>query len=259
MARRRFFVDRIQEGLAEITGERAWHLARVLRAQPGQVYELSDNQRVYLGRVELATKDRVLFQLLAPLPAELPPLRLTLLLALIKFDRFEWALEKVTELGVERVVPIITSRSEKGLELGARKRLARWERIALEAAQQARRSFLPRILPPTSLEQALYTGEAYRYRLEELPGTPHLLAVLPPDRLRRPEDQVAILVGPEGGWTDRERELATGQGWQAASLGPFILRAETAAMAAVALLSGAWAAAPRGCLPIPATGRNAPQ
>src|SRR5882757_3319150 len=106
-------------------GESAHHVGRVLRAQPGQVYELSDGSRVRLGRVENVTRDEVVFALLEEVPSYQPAIHTTLLLAIVKFDVFEWALEKATELGVAAIVPVATARSEKGLIAGSAKRAER--------------------------------------------------------------------------------------------------------------------------------------
>src|SRR5215471_18178546 len=141
--RRRFFVDEVRNGRAEIAGDDARHLTRVLRVAPGQRYEISDNRDVYLAEIESARKERVLFRTLEKLAAPEPALRVTLCAALIKFDRFEWTIEKATELGVARIVPVIAVRTEKGLDRAAHKRIERWRRIALEASQQARRARLP--------------------------------------------------------------------------------------------------------------------
>jgi 16S rRNA (uracil1498-N3)-methyltransferase len=238
MARRRFFVDAIRNGRAELHGEAAEHLRRVLRAERGQRYEISDNESVYLAEIEGFGKARVQFRVLEELEAGAPPVRITLLASLIKFDRFEWILEKATELGVERVTPVAAARSEKGLDKAAGKRLDRWRRILLESSQQARRARLPEITEPIPFARALETAEIHRLILEEQPGAPLVHSVLPPNRA--PEDTLALLVGPEGGWTDEERAVARERGWQAISLGPGILRAETAAIAALAVLTCAW-------------------
>src|SRR5689334_12492173 len=100
LARRRFFVDHISADRAELTGDDARHLARVLRAEPGQRFELSDNQQAYLAEITAVTAARVTFRILEPVPAVPPSPHITLYAALIKFDRFEWLIEKATELGV---------------------------------------------------------------------------------------------------------------------------------------------------------------
>jgi 16S rRNA (uracil1498-N3)-methyltransferase len=237
MARRRFFVEAIQRGHARITDQDAHHLTRVLRVEPGQKFEISDNRNVYLAEVETARKDLVSFAILNEIDAPEPVVHTDLFAALIRFERFEWLLEKATELGVDRVTPIQTDRSEKGLEHAAEKRLGRWSRIAREASEQSRRTRLPEIESAIRLEDALQAGEGYRYALEEAEAPP-ILSVLPDTR--QPGDRVALLVGPEGGWTDRERAAIAAAGWKPVSLGQNILRAETAALAALAIVNAAW-------------------
>src|ERR1051325_9270288 len=141
--RRRFFVDQVRNGHAQIEGEDARHLTRVLRVEPGQRYEISDNRNVYLAEVETARKEHVVFRTLEKLEAAPQGPPVILLASLIKFDHFEWMIEKATELGVAEVVPVISARTERGLDRAAAKRLERWRRIALEASQQARRAHLP--------------------------------------------------------------------------------------------------------------------
>ena len=143
MARRRFFVSHIRDGVAELRGEDARHLVQVLRAEPGQQYEISDNQHAYLAEIAHAAKERVAFRALEKLPPRTPPVSIRLYAALIKFDRFEWMLEKATELGVTEVVPVEAERSEKGLREAAGKRLERWRKIARESSQQSRRDRMP--------------------------------------------------------------------------------------------------------------------
>ncbi len=243
MARRRFFVDRVHDGRAELTGDQAHHLRRVLRVEAGRRYEISDNERVYLAEVTLSTTKRIVFDVVEELPAPEPALNLDLYLALIKFDRLELAIEKATELGVRRIVPVIASRSEKGLERAAVKRSQRWRRIAREAGQQARRVRPPEISGAVKFRSALESGAERRYILDEASSAPPLLETLSASSgdLR----DTALLVGPEGGWTSEERREALEAGWASASLGPQILRAETAAIAATAILSAFWDAARR--------------
>ena len=237
MARRRFFVDAVHSGHARITGADAHHLTRVLRLEAGQKFEISDNREVYLAEVESARKDVVSFAILERLEATEPALHTTLLVSLIRFERFELVVEKATELGVERIVPVEAERSEKGLARAAAKRLERWKRIAREASEQSRRARLPEIQACLGLPAALATAADHRYVLEERTASP-ILRALPVERKRH--DRVALLVGPEGGWTDREREVISAAGWKAVSLGPEILRADTAALAGLAIANAAW-------------------
>jgi len=110
--RRRFFVDEVRNGSAHIDGEEARHLTRVLRVEAGQRYEISDNRHVYLAEIETARKESVVFRMLEKLPAAPAAARIELYAALIKFDRFEWIVEKATELGVTEIVPVEAARSD---------------------------------------------------------------------------------------------------------------------------------------------------
>jgi 16S rRNA (uracil1498-N3)-methyltransferase len=237
VARRRFFVDDIRGGVAELRGEEARHLTRVLRVEPGQRFEISDNARAFLAEIEEARGERVLFRVLEPLASPPLPVRVTLCAALIKFDRFEWIVEKATELGVERIQPMETTRSERGLFEASRKRTERWMRIARESSQQSRRVRVPEILPSIRFKEALAIEAGHRFFLEEETAPP-LLHQIPEER----QESVALLLGPEGGWTDPERQAALATGWSPVSLGPQVLRAETAACAALAVVMAAWSA-----------------
>jgi 16S rRNA (uracil1498-N3)-methyltransferase len=240
MARRRFFVESIRDDAAQLTGEEAMHLARVLRAEPGQVYEISDNARVYLAEVAEVSTQRVIFRVLESLPANEAPARITVLAALVKFDRFEWIIEKSTELGADAILPVEAARSEKGLLEAARKRIPRWVKIARESSQQSRRARMLQVRQPKKLKDALLEPAIYRYFLEERTGAPPIFEALPEPPARSVGDAVALLAGPEGGWTDQEREEAFRTGWNPLSLGPHILRTETAVIAALAVIMNAW-------------------
>ncbi len=236
--RRRFFVDHVRNGHAEINGDDARHLTRVLRVEAGQRFEISDNHNVYLAEVEAARKERVLFRTVEKLAVPAPPVHIRLYAALIKFDHFEWMVEKATELGVAEIVPFEAARSERGLERAARKRIERWRRIALEASQQSRRDRLPEVRDPIKFAEAINDSAAFHVVLDEEAGGIPLISALPKER----GDTVALLIGPEGGWTDSEREGFVAAGWRRVSLGPLILRAETAALAGLAVLAQ-WAQA----------------
>jgi 16S rRNA (uracil1498-N3)-methyltransferase len=237
----------VRRGEAELAGDEAEHLTRVLRAEPGQRYEIGDGSRLYLGEIIEARKRLVRFRVIEELPVPEPAVRTTLLASLIKFDRFEWMVEKATELGVETIVPVQAERTELGLQLAARKRAERWNKIARAAAQQSRRVRAPQVAGPVSLREAAQMAAERRFYLEETPGPPMLLGAL-----GQAASTIAILVGPEGGWTDRERQNLIAAGWIAVSLGPQILRAETAAVAAMAIVTSALeATSPPRSLPAP--------
>ncbi len=236
--RRRFFIDRFSGDLAILEGPAAHHLARVLRARPGQLYELSDGKTVRLGRVESVRRDSVRFVLLDAVPARANSFHATLLLALVKFDRFEWALEKAAELGASRIVPLAAARSEKALITASEKRAARWRKILSESAQQARCLRPPELGATVSPAVGFQTCQAdLRILLSERPAAgplrPALEAAMAPPHSARPE-RMALAIGPEGGWTDAEFAQAEAAGFREASLGANILRTETAVAAALA-------------------------
>ncbi len=241
MARRRFFVREVRRGTAELTGLDAEHLVRVLRAEAGQVYELSDNQNLYLAEIDLARKSQVVFRILETLPAPEPGVQTILLPALFKFDRFEWLIEKATELGVSVIRPWEAVRTEPGLAQASAKRMGRWQKIGNEASQQSRRVHLPVVEPVVRLVKALETEATVRLLLDEDPSAVPISSALPASR--REDDRIALLLGPEGGWTLSEKELAVAGGWKACSLGRTVLRAETAAIAGLAVIQSAWLSA----------------
>ncbi len=157
--RRRFFIEQFGDTTATLRGDAAEHLGRVLRAEPGQLYELSDGERVWLARVESIGmlkrgENRVEFSLVEPVAVRESKVGVDLLIALVKFDRFEWCLEKATELGVRNILPVAAARSEKGLVAAAEKRRERWEKILVESAQQSRRVSAPGLEPIVSAEKA---------------------------------------------------------------------------------------------------------
>lgn len=215
-------------------GEAAHHLGRVLRAQPGQLYELSDGAKVWLGRIDTVTRDSVEFSLVEEIGAYLPTLQTTLLLSVVKFDSFEWALEKATELGVSRIVPLAAARSEKALLAAAAKRAERWKKLLHEASQQSRRVQLP-VLDSVVKPEAAFaeSGQGVRIFLSEAPDAKPLR-----DVLRGQAAKSAVLaIGPEGGWTEAEFAAARASQFQDASLGKLILRTETAVIASLAALN----------------------
>lgn len=232
--RRRFFVDAFDAGRAVLVGDAAHHLGRVLRAEPGQLYELSDGTSVWLGKIEFARKDQIEFSLVEPIPVRRSSLDTTLLLAVVKFDAFEWAIEKSTELGVNRIVPLAAARSEKGLLAAAGKRADRWKKILFESSQQSRRVRLPVIEGVTTPKDALAGSQSQlKLMLSEQPEARPLRKIL----RDRTANTVALAIGPEGGWADEEFSAALKAGFEEASLGSLILRTETAVTACLASLN----------------------
>jgi 16S rRNA (uracil1498-N3)-methyltransferase len=238
--RRRFFVERFTNHTARLEGEAAHHLGRVLRAEPGQLYELSDGQSVFLARVERVARQGIEFALVEPIAAGRPCFQAAVLLSIVKFDRFEWALEKAAELGAHLIVPLTSERSERSLIAAATKRAERWKKILLESAQQARCLRPPALASPARPADAFRkTVAAMRLILSERASAPALRKVLEQSSARISRSaavplEMALAFGPEGGWTDQELAAAAGAGFSEASLGPNILRTETAVIAALA-------------------------
>ena len=230
MTRRRWIADRIAGNRAWLTGSNAEHLARVLRAKPGQQFDIAAAGLLRTGTVISISPDEVEFELGEPLSS--PPLpQISVFLSIFKFDRMEWAIEKLTELGVATIFPLVARRTEAHLAKAAEKRVERWRKIANEAAQQARRLEPPQIASPASLKNAIRSVEGARIVLSEVEESVSLKLAL--HEARPP---ISVALGPEGGWTSEELLLFQESGWKAASLGNTILRAETAAIVAVAVV-----------------------
>jgi 16S rRNA (uracil1498-N3)-methyltransferase len=236
--RRRFFVDEFTGTTAVIEGDTAHHLGHVLRAEAGQLYELSDGSSAWLARIESVSRSRLEFALLDQLPAPQPIADIILLLSIVKFDAYEWAIEKATELGVSRIIPLAAARSEKGLLAAAAKRSQRWQKILLEASQQSRRLRIPQLDELAKPSQA-FAGQTAEFRLmlSERSDAPSIRKSFYGSNHATPSIGAALAIGPEGGWTDDELTAARAAGFQEASLGPLILRTETAVIAAVATLN----------------------
>jgi 16S rRNA (uracil1498-N3)-methyltransferase len=219
---------------AALTGEQAQHLARVLRAQPGQIFDVVANGFLHRAEIVSVSDAEVAFQLHEELEAD-AGLPIHLLLAIFKFDHFEWAIEKSTELGVAKITPILARRTEKHLGLAAAKRVERWRRIALESSKQSRRTDIPEIADPMPLAAALQLETApLRILLSETEQSLTLTAALNLQPATH-NLQLSLAIGPEGGWTPDEMSLFLTHAWQPVTLGPRILRAETAAIAAIAI------------------------
>jgi 16S rRNA (uracil1498-N3)-methyltransferase len=232
MTRRRWIADETSGDRAFLLDKNAEHLSRVLRAQIGQQFEIATPEGVRIGTITAIRAERVEFSL-----AELADDRSTatqtathLYLAIFKFDRLEWAIEKCAELGVSSIAPVFAKRTDTHLVSAARKRAERWRRIAHEAAQQSRRDAAPLIADPERLETAIAKADGSRIVLAEGEREQRLIDLL------GSEENLSLAIGPEGGWAESELALFQSNGWKFASLGPTILRAETAAIAAVAIV-----------------------
>jgi 16S rRNA (uracil1498-N3)-methyltransferase len=235
MTRRRFIADEVSGNPAALVGEHADHLVRVLRARVGQDFDIATGETVRRGRVDVVSDGRVEFDLGEEV-SRASSVEITLILAVFKFDRMEWAIEKCTELGVSRIVTVIARRTGSHLAAASAKRAERWQRIARQAAEQSRRDAPPEIAAPIKVAEALNFPAALRIVLSESEEETLLRDIL---MQKNAADAVVMAVGPEGGWTDSELQSFRKSGWVSASLGNTILRAETAAMAATALVASA--------------------
>jgi 16S rRNA (uracil1498-N3)-methyltransferase len=239
VTRRRWIAEHWDEATATLVGAQAEHMTRVLRAQPGMEADVVAGGHVFHAQVAAVAGDEVRFNLIAELEAD-PALPVTLVMAIYKFDHMEWAIEKATELGVAAVAPVIARRTEKHLAEAAGKRVQRWRRIVHEAAQQSRRSDVPLVYDPASLAVRLRAvSQATRIVLAEQERTTTLRHALE-EALAAAEEEtpsLEIAIGPEGGWAPEEEALFDANGWRAVSLGPRILRAETAAITSLAVVA----------------------
>ena len=197
MTRRRWIADQVTGNRAALTGEHANHLVRVLRASVGQEFDVSANGVVRRARVVSVEGSRVEFELGDEVPLAPAP-KLTLLLAVFKFDRMEWAIEKCTELGVARIVPAIARRTDAHLAAAAAKRVERWRRIALQAAEQSRRTTPPEIAAPMKLSDAVSSPGNLRIVLSESEQPRQLRDAIESQSAETEEDTI-LAVGPEGG------------------------------------------------------------
>jgi 16S rRNA (uracil1498-N3)-methyltransferase len=239
MTRRRWIAERWNEATASIAGAQAEHLSRVLRAEPGTEADVVAGGRVFHAVVAAIAPHEVRFNLVAELEAD-PALPVTLVTSIYKFDRLEWAIEKATELGVTAIAPVIARRTDKHLAIAAPRRAERWRRIAHESAQQSRRSDVPVIHDPSPLSDRIRAASSsIRIVLAEQEQTTTLRAVVE-ESIASAQNEMPVLelaIGPEGGWAPEEEALFDANGWRAVSLGPRILRAETAAITALAVVA----------------------
>ncbi|HXW92073.1 MAG TPA: 16S rRNA (uracil(1498)-N(3))-methyltransferase [Terriglobales bacterium] len=232
MTRRRWIADQVSGNRALLTGAHAAHLARVLRARIGQEFDISAGNRVRRGRITSIDSERVELELGEEVSSCLR-LRVTLALAIFKFDRMEWAIEKCTELGTASIIPVIARRTDSYLVSAASKRVERWRRIGRQASEQSRQVQPPEIPAPMKLQDAAALPGRRRILLSEGEEEIRLIEAL---QSGAAGSDVVLALGPEGGWTEGEAELFRGAGWRQASLGTAILRTETAAIAATAVV-----------------------
>lgn len=230
-----------------VEGEQAHHLKQVLRARPGDTFEFIDGKGRWARAVVETLPPRGEIRCRIQEQHSQPPLgddRWILLQALVRFEKFEWILEKAAELGVTRIIPLQTAYTEAKWRGVSSNRFERWEKILVESLKQSRRLHLPVVSRPMRFDQAIGKTEAsVKILLSEKPGTPTLKSVarsMPgfasASIQTRGIMKVALAIGPEGGWANEEVAFAQGAGYQPVSLGESILRSETAAVAALSIV-----------------------
>jgi len=217
----------------------AHHARDVLRLRPGAAVRVFDGRgSEWEARVEAVTRKKLRLHVGGPVtPLPEPQLPIRLALAPLKGDRMEWVVQKATELGVAEIAPVITARTDAAARPALHgTRQERWEKVAAGASEQCGRAIVPRIAPTCPLSELLampLAGE--RLVLREPPAAPPLGSRPAPGA-----DGVWLLIGPEGGWEPAELARCDDAGFAPVSLGPRILRAETAAVAAVAAAGLLW-------------------
>lgn len=232
----RFFVSPQARsgGSIRLDGAQARQIARVLRLTPGeQIIALDGSGAEWLVTLTAVTPAAVEGEIVEERAAAGEPrLRLTLVQAVLKADHFEWVLQKGTEVGIAAFMPVVTRRGIVPLAPAASKH-DRWRAIVLEAAEQSHRGIIPTLAPAQSLADALRSAPSPVFVLWEEEQATGLRAVL--ERFGFLE-QATLVVGPEGGLTPQEADMARAQGAVTVSLGPRILRAETAGLVAAAAM-----------------------
>lgn len=213
-------------GIVSVAGEELHHLIRVARVRTGEMVEAFDSRgRCALTKLLGATKEEAQLEILELVPSRESRSRLVVAAALIQPEKFEWILQKCTELGAAAFLPIVAARTELAAERAATKR-ERWNRILLEAVKQSGRSVIPAISEPLRFEEVLSRPNLVMFEAEQQPDA----GVIAPD--------ATLMIGPEGGWSDDEISGARRAGARFRRLGPRRLRAETAAITALALAQG---------------------
>lgn len=248
MTSNRFYIKKsdIKSSTLFLYGDEHHHLSRVARTRPGErVWLFDEHGTDYLAKVEEIRKDATRLHILQRLDKEKPKIKITLAQALLKSKNMDLIIQKSTELAVTNIIPVITSRTIVKLEEKIQKKIERWKKIALEAVKQSQMSFLPSISSPTPVAK-LVEGrrEEKKLLLSENRGK-YLRDILIENsgsglKMPKPPSSVLVLVGPEGGWTDEEEKFILNNGYEAVSLGGQTLRAETAALCSLAMISHFW-------------------
>jgi 16S rRNA (uracil1498-N3)-methyltransferase len=226
-----------------LEGAEHHHLSKVARIRPGDEVWLFDEEGFeYFARVKELGKEKTCLRILSYAGKKESRIRITLAQALIKSKKMDLVIQKSTELGAHVFIPVISSRSVVKLQHGIAKKLERWKRIGLEAAKQCGNVNIPEVYSPVKLDKFLQKRNESRKMFLSERGGKLIRNVLLSSLGVEPEipHSVVLLVGPEGGWTDKEERDILDNGFEAVSLGPFTLRSETAAMVSLAMVSHFW-------------------
>ncbi|MGB6488556.1 MAG: 16S rRNA (uracil(1498)-N(3))-methyltransferase [Steroidobacteraceae bacterium] len=217
-----------------IEGDAANHIARVLRLEPGAPLTVFDGRGgEYSARIEALQKSAVIIEVQARSPSSRESsLSLTLAQGVSRGERMDWVVQKATELGVSRIIPVLTERTVVKLDARqSERKLAHWQGVAVAACEQSGRDKIPDIVAPLTLHDFLRDIDPQTTRLLLSPtGTQRVTD------LKAPERKIVVLIGPEGGLAETEQRAAIGAGFLAVRMGPRVLRTETAAVAALTLL-----------------------
>ena len=242
MTRRRFYAEPAafapDKKSLTLSAEETRHARDVLRLQSGdEIFVFDGLGREFQCSVQTISRAQAEISVIAEVEPARPesPLNLTLAIALLKGEKFDLVIQKATELGVKRIVPLDTERGDVRLRDGdsSQKRLTRWRRIALEAAKQTGRAYVPEISAPLALSVLWASAGENKLMFSEREGKSLSEAT---NAFDPRGTEVIALVGPEGGWADTEIAFARKGGWKIVTLGGRMLRAETAGITVIALL-----------------------
>lgn len=244
MTSNRFFIKRAKfdSSYVYLDGEEHHHLSRVARIKPNDKVWLFDKQGMsYLVRVEEIKKEKTRLFIIKKRKGKEPKVKITLAQALLRSKKMEFILQRATEWGITTFIPVMTSRSIIKIKEKAEKRIERWQKVAREATKQSQRAHFPLIVPPMPLARLLEErDEERKLLLSENRGKNLKDILISKDHTPKSPSSVIVLIGPEGGWSEEEERDIMNHDYEAISLGNQILRAETAALSSIAMISHFW-------------------
>jgi 16S rRNA (uracil1498-N3)-methyltransferase len=234
----RFFItpEQVREPYITVMGDDLRHIRTVLRKQPGDLLTLLDGQgREYTVRITAIGKEEVVTEIVDRRERHPSGPDIVLGQGIAKADKMDWIVQKATELGVASIVPLVTERTIVKVK-DEEKRVGRWKKIAREAAMQSDRPDIPRIGPLRTFPDFIMTLDPGPLTLFLFPWEEGMLPIKEVLRGKQGVEKVVVLIGPEGGFSQAEADLAKKKGFHLVSLGPNILRTETAAVAVISMI-----------------------